>query len=335
MNFQGLSKVENAQHYIDTAFRQASKVIDDKRKQLKGKKLDRIQKSRIMEIEKVNSVKNIIVGNLDAITNAYPQTTQLPLFYLELIKATIDYFMLKKSLGALSWASKRIKDLCDKYSWKIRHCKDFDAIGKYRNEAFGRMASMVKQINENLHYLEFARKTMKAFPAIKTGIPTVVIAGYPNVGKSTLLKALTGANVEIASYPFTTKQIMMGYIEKKLQIIDTPGLLDRPIEKRNPIERHAVLALKYLAEKIIFVLDPSEGCGFPIKDQIKLMNEIKKTFAVETIVVINKIDCTAPDQMESVKNLKALHISAEKGEGIAELKKLIWPKPAPEGQTLS
>lgn len=335
MNFQGLSKVESAQHYIDTAFRQASSAIEDKRKQLKGKKLNRIQKSRIMEIEKINSVKSIIVGNLDAITNAYPQTAQLPLFYLELIKATIDYYMLKKSLGALSWASKRIKDLCDKYSRKIRQCKDFDAISQYRNEAFGRMASLVKQINENLQYLEFARKTMKAFPAVKTGIPTVVIAGYPNVGKSTLLKALTGANVKIASYPFTTKQIMMGYIEKKLQVIDTPGLLDRPIEKRNPIERHAVLALKYLAEKIIFMLDPSEACGFPIKDQIKLMNEIKKTFPAETIVVINKIDSAAPEQIEAVKNLKALHISAEKGEGIEELKRIILPKPALYGRTLS
>jgi nucleolar GTP-binding protein len=323
MNFQGLSKVENAQAYIDIAFRQSNRAIEDKRKQLKGKKLNRIQKSRIMEIEKINAVKSILAGNLDAITNAYPQTAQLPLFYLELIKATTDYYMLKKSLGAVSWASKRIKDLCDKYSRQIRQCKDFDAIIRYRNEAYGRMASIVKQIQENLKYLEFARKTMKNYPAIKTGIPTVVIAGYPNVGKSTLLKALTGANVEIASYPFTTKQIMLGYIEKRLQIIDTPGLLDRPIEKRNPIEKHAILALKYLAEKIIFILDPSEACGFPIKDQIKLMNEIKKTFPAETIVVINKIDCAAPDQMESVKNLKALHISAEKGDGIEELKKII------------
>lgn len=335
MNFQGLSKVETAQNYVDTAFRQASSVIENKRKQLKGKNLNRIQKSRIMEIEKINSVKNILVGNLDAITNAYPQTAQLPLFYLELIKATLDYELLKKSLGAISWASKRIKDLCDKQSRKIRQCKDLDAISQYRNETFGRMASITKQIDEQLRYLEFARKTMKNYPAIKTGIPTVVIAGYPNVGKSTLLKALTGADVEIASYPFTTKQIMMGYIEKKIQLIDTPGLLDRPIEKRNTIEKQAALALKYLAQKIIFILDPSESCGYPIKAQIKLMNEIKKTFRIETIVVINKIDMAAADQMEAVKNLKALQISAEKGEGIAELKQLILTESAPASQTPS
>jgi len=323
MNFQGLSKVESAKEYIEIAFRQSNKVIEEKRKQLKGKKLSRIQKSRIMEIEKVNSVKRILTGNLEAVVNAYPQTTQLPLFYLELIKATIDFFMLKKSLGAVSWAVKRIKDLCDKYSRQIRKSKDFDTIVKYRNEAYGRMASITKQVNDNLKYLELARKTMKNYPAIKTGIPTIVIAGYPNVGKSTLLKALTGANPQIASYPFTTKQIMMGYIEKKLQLIDTPGLLDRPLEKRNSIEKQAALALKYLAEKILFILDPSETCGYDIKDQLKLMNEMKKTFQIDTIVLINKIDLSTPEQMEAVANLKAIKISAETGEGIKELKEII------------
>lgn len=323
MNFQGLARIETPDVYIDFAFKRANKRAGVLRSKLKGKKMNRIRKSKTIELDKIATVKQALINQIDNILNSYPQTAHMDLFYLELVKATLDYYMLKKSLGALNWAKKQISTLFMRYNEKIKKNRQLETINKHRNEFYGRTVSVIKQIKKNLEYLERARKIMREYPAIKTGVPTIVIAGYPNVGKSTLLKALTGAKPEIASYPFTTKKIMLGYIEEKIQFIDTPGLLDRPVEKRNRIEQQAILALKYLAQKIIFMLDPSETCGYNIKDQIQLMNELKKTLSIPTIVVLNKTDLASKEQMEKVSDIKAIPISAEKKQGIDELKKAI------------
>lgn len=102
---------------------------------------------------------------------------------------------------------------------------------------------------------------------------TIVIAGFPNVGKSTLLRQITDATPEVANYPFTTKGIQIGHLErnwKKIQIIDTPGLLDRPILDMNEIELNAMVALEHLADAIFFIIDVSETCGFSIESQFNL-----------------------------------------------------------------
>jgi nucleolar GTP-binding protein len=323
MNLHGLGRIDKYDFYIDVAFRKANKRADALRSKLKGKKLNRMNKSRIIELDKLATVKQSLIDQMDKIIESYPQTAHLDPFYLDLVKSTLDYYMFKKSLGALNWVKKQVDILFKMHNAKIKKSQSLEVINKYRNQFYGRVNSVLKQVRKNLEYLEHARKVMKDYPSIKTGMPTIVIAGYPNVGKSTLLRALTSAKPEVASYPFTTKKIMLGYIGKKVQFIDTPGLLDRPIEKRNQIEKQAILALKHLAEKMIFMLDPSETCGYEIKSQIKLMNEMKKTLKVETIVVLNKIDLASPEQMEKVSKLKAIPISAEKRKGLEKLKKLI------------
>jgi nucleolar GTP-binding protein len=153
---------------------------------------------------------------------------------------------------------------------------------------------------------------------------TVVIAGYPNVGKSSLIRQLSAAKPEVAQYPFTTKQIYVGHMEKTVryekkqyQIIDTPGLLDRPLSERNNIEKQAIAALRHLADLIVFIFDPSETSGYPMSEQTLLLENIKKLFCdVPFIIVENKVD---------VKNIGSANrkISCITGEGIEELRQEI------------
>ncbi|MBZ4037900.1 50S ribosome-binding GTPase, partial [Flavobacterium sp. 17A] len=85
---------------------------------------------------------------------------------------------------------------------------------------------------------------------------TAVIAGFPNVGKSTILRQITTAEPKVADYPFTTTGIQIGHLERKwqkYQIIDTPGLLDRPIDDMNTIELNAMVALEHLADVILYI----------------------------------------------------------------------------------
>ena len=67
----------------------------------------------------------------------------------------------------------------------------------------------------------------------------IAVIGPSGTGKSTLLRQITGADPQVANYPFTTKGIQIGHTERRwqeIQIIDTPGLLDRPVLEMNDIE---------------------------------------------------------------------------------------------------
>ena len=103
--------------------------------------------------------------------------------------------------------------------------------------------------------------------------------GTQGVGKSTLLSKITDAEPQVADYPFTTKGIQIGHFEKRwrhYQIIDTPGLLDRPVGEMNDIELNAMVALEDLADAILFIFDASETCGYGLPNQFNLLEEIKQ-----------------------------------------------------------
>ena len=140
---------------------------------------------------------------------------------------------------------------------------------------------------------------MRNYPAIKTGTKTIAIAGFPNVGKTTLLMKLTGSKPDIQPYAFTTKGINVGYIKgkEKLQLLDTPGTLNR-FDTMNNIEKVAFLALKLLAEKIIYVFDITEP--YPLEQQIKLYKEIKK-MKKPVIIYLSKTDILEKGQISEFK----------------------------------
>jgi nucleolar GTP-binding protein len=85
----------------------------------------------------------------------------------------------------------------------------------------------------------------------------------------------------------------VGHFEKnkiRYQIIDTPGLLDRPLEERNEIELQAISALRHVGKVMLFIIDPSETCGYTLEKQMHLLEEIKKEFVIPMIVAANKTD---------------------------------------------
>jgi nucleolar GTP-binding protein len=320
MNFQSLRQVKTASDYVDLAFHRAKERAEVvRRRSFKG----RFEKSLAIESERVRAVRNELVSGLNQIVKSFPNIDDLPLFYSELAKCVLDYGQLKKSFGAVVWAKNKVNNFYRFYSRRMKECGDISRINVYRRAFYGRASSALKQIDGNLKFLEEARKAMKAFPTVKTTLETVVVAGFPNVGKTTLLKALTGSEPKIASYPFTTQKLMIGYCNHT-QIIDTPGLLDRPLAERSGVELQAVLALKHLAQKIIFVIDVSDLSAYSLEKQLKLFEEIKKNFKTPVIAVINKVDSTAEDKINEVKTrLKVFEVSAEKKFGIKELRRTI------------
>jgi len=134
------------------------------------------------------------------------------------------------------------------------------------------------------------------------------------------VRRISSGKPKIASYPFTTQGISVGHFESNgltFQVIDTPGLLDREMEKRNEMELKAILALRHLANVIVFVIDPSEYCGYGIDIQLRILSDIRSKFPDITIIEVeNKIDIVNLDTQR-------IKISALKGEGIEGLKEVI------------
>ncbi|MDG6221191.1 MAG: hypothetical protein QCI38_07065, partial [Candidatus Thermoplasmatota archaeon] len=122
------------------------------------------------------------------------------------------------------------------------------------------------------------------------------------------------------------KQIHVGMFEYRhlrYQVLDTPGLLDRPLEERNDIERQAILALKHLPHLVVFVLDPTEECGTSLQEQKHLYQAIKENFGrTQHILIYNKTDLMEPPEGE-------IGVSALTGAGIENLREEIARRLAP------
>ncbi len=273
-NPRKLPTVLTSQELIDKAFRKASKVTGRNKKE--------------KSLNKLSTISNVLESYFSRIVSEHPSYDNLAPFYREMVDAVVGLGQLKKSLAALQWANSMTQKIISRGIRKIKGGQNPETVLK---EVYGRIASVIEQIDYELRFLNEAKQKMREIPTLSNDF-TAVFAGYPNVGKSSIVSVISTVKPEIASYPFTTKKIYVGYIagSKRIQVIDTPGLLDRPIEKRNRIEKRAILALKHLADVIVFVIDPTEICGFELEKQLSLLSEIKSQFDIPIIEIYSKSD---------------------------------------------
>ena len=301
--------VMTADELIESAFRRATKV------QIIGAR-SKIDKIKQMDMAKINSVSDKVETALRGYVKAFPSLDRMPPFYQEMIGLLVGTDQLKKSLGAVDWCADQVNRIARQYRNGIKMTKVISSMDELRAEMYGRTASLLRQIDKDLRFLNKARDQIKALPTIDPEARTIVIAGAPNVGKSQLVAAISTAKPKVATYPFTTKEITVGVLVVKrvrYQIIDTPGLLDRPLDERNQIERQAIIALRHLADLVVFLLDPTGSCGYPLDYQLSLLEQIKEQYPKSKLIVVeNKADLLA-GKGENPR------VSALTGEGVEEL----------------
>lgn len=288
-----LPHIPTPDEIIDKAFNRASKAASKVRS---SKLHPRVKGKRIEEV-RVDTACDIITSTFNGIVVGTPIIEELPEFYQDYIDIVVGVDQYKHSLGAVFWALGVIKQIQSQYTSRIRKSDSLSAI-PIRKEAYGRIVSIVKRIEDELDFLDFCKRELKNMPNINFDAIRVVIAGFPNVGKSTLLNNITDASPKVANYPFTTQGLQIGNYElgyKKYQIIDTPGLLDRSINDMNEIELNAIAALEHLGNIIIYIFDPSETSGFLMENQYLLYAEIKKVFETQMICLFNKTDLLEDD----------------------------------------
>lgn len=307
--FSNIPTILTADELLEKAFHSASRIVVSDR--------EKFYRTRSTAVARLQAAAQIIDSTLKKYVEAFPSFERLHPFYYELTDLLIGVGRLKKSLGAIDWCRKRVLVIAGKHTSQIKRTRNEKTVENLRKSAYGRISSVVQQVGSELEFLNKARDELGSIPSLDTEAPTIVVAGYPNVGKSSLVKLLSSATPRIAPYPFTTTSIHVGYYEHRwmrYQFIDTPGLFDRPIGNMKKAEKQAMLALKHLADLIIFILDSTDHCGYPVEEQKNLLSEMRKIFDVPIIVVENKAD---------IKRRKSeyLSISAVTGEGIDTLRK--------------
>ncbi|MBI4286124.1 MAG: GTPase ObgE [Chloroflexi bacterium] len=160
-------------------------------------------------------------------------------------------------------------------------------------------------------------------------IADVGIIGYPNVGKSSLLAAVSAAQPKVAAYPFTTREPVLGMVEsgeKRFVMAEIPGLIAGAHLGRglgHEFLRHAMRTRVFL-----HLIDGTSAS--PVEDMIQVNNEISLFDSAlgqkPQMVAVNKIDLSeVRASLQSIRqafreaSVNVFFVSAATGEGLSEL----------------
>lgn len=135
----------------------------------------------------------------------------------------------------------------------------------------GRLKSKVAEKKEKLERQSSAGGGT-GYSVEKHGDATVALVGFPSVGKSTLINAMTNADSEVGSYEFTTLDVnpgMLQYRGANIQMLDVPGLIEGAASGRG--DGQAVLSVVRTADLVVFVLSV-----FEIEQCARLREELYK-----------------------------------------------------------
>ena len=264
-----------------------------------------IGRIRAFYMRKVKFTQEAFTERLGNILEDFPRLDDIHPFYADLCNVLYDRDHYKLALGQLNTAKHLIATLSKDYVRLLKYGDSLYRCKQLKRAALGRMCTLMKKHKASLAYLEEVRKHLSRLPSIDPNTRTLLITGYPNVGKSSFMNKVTRADVEVEPYAFTTKSLFVGHMDYKYlrwQVLDTPGILDKPLEERNTIEMQAVTALAHLQCCVLYFMDLSEQCGWSVEQQAKLFENIRPLFANKPLViVVNKIDVMPFESLEADK----------------------------------
>jgi nucleolar GTP-binding protein len=319
MNFQSLPPIEFPDEMLDKAFSRARKRADYMQS-TRSKESDKFLLQKKVAYEKVATIKLNVAKDLSRITTAFPDFSNLPEFYEELVKSRFAIDEVKLALGRVGGLLSQLDTLVAKTQITIRQAETVAQLQAAVESFYGRLSGSMQKTKSAFTVLEKVRSVLVSFPTIKDGCFSVALAGFPNVGKSTLLSQLTTSKPKIAPYAFTTTTLNVGYYKQaydEVQVIDTPGTLAR-FEKMNAVEQQAFLCLKYVADVIVMIIDPTET--YPLQDQEKLLAEVR-VHEKPIIVYLSKTDIA--DELLVAKLQKKFSAIVDKDELREQVKQLI------------
>ncbi|MEM0334819.1 MAG: GTPase [Thermofilum sp.] len=292
---------------------------------------ERVKEVKRRQARCVRIAAKTVRSTLREVYTSSPYVEKLHPFYRELCRLSFDLNEYKVCLARLRSAERIVSRIAAESLRELKGVETAKDAIRVRRSFFGRLGSLLESLEDCLIMLRQAQLSMLKLPEINPDLAAVIIAGAPNVGKSSLLRALTRAKPEVQPYPFTTRNIILGVMEHgvyRVQLVDTPGLLDSPLEDKSRIEQQAVLALRYLGDAAIFVADPTETCGFTLDFQRRVYEQVTGIFPEGSVIVaVNKLDIAQEEHLHRFEmvfpGVEYLPISAEKRINLDKLADLL------------
>ncbi|KAL8769747.1 MAG: hypothetical protein Q9209_004363 [Squamulea sp. 1 TL-2023] len=325
-----IQPVPTSQEFLDIVLSRTQRRLPTQIRS--GFKISRI---RAFYTRKVKYTQETFTEKLTAILDGFPRLQDIHPFHKDLLNTLYDADHFRIALGTLSTSKHLIETVSRDYVRLLKYAQSLFQCKQLKRAALGRMATLCRRLKDPLVYLEQVRQHLGRLPSIDPNTRTLLICGYPNVGKSSFLRSVTRADVDVQPYAFTTKSLFVGHFDYKylrFQAIDTPGILDHPLEEMNTIEMQSITAIAHLRSAILYFMDLSEQCGYSVQAQIQLFQSIKPLFANKLVfIVINKIDLMRPEDLDpETKGLldfvlkpggvELLKLSCTTTEGVTEVK---------------
>ncbi|KAJ5805158.1 Nucleolar GTP-binding protein 1 [Penicillium riverlandense] len=295
--WKDIAPVPTSQEFLDIVLSRTQRQLPTQIRA--GFKISRI---RGFYTRKVKYTQETFGEKFTSILDGFPRLQDIHPFHKDLMNTLYDADHFRIALGQVSTAKHLIETVSRDYVRLIKYAQSLFQCKQLKRAALGRMATICRRLKDPLVYLEQVRQHLGRLPSIDPNTRTLLICGYPNVGKSSFLRSITRADVDVQPYAFTTKSLFVGHFDYKylrFQAIDTPGILDHPLEEMNTIEMQSITAVAHLRSAILYFMDLSEQCGYSVGDQIKLFHSIKPLFANKIVyIVVNKIDVRRPEDLE-------------------------------------
>jgi GTP-binding protein HflX len=186
----------------------------------------------------------------------------------------------------------------------------------------------IAQLKRRLQRTKGARRTMRR-ERERAALPTIALAGYTNAGKSTLLNALTGAQVGVRERLFHTLDPTTRSFEvagRSYVVTDTVGFI-RKLPHQLVDAFSATLEEALEADLLLHVADAS----VPLEELAEMLAAVEEVLgeigAAERprLLALNKVDLIDAEQRRQLRfrHPRAIQVSAETGEGLEELKRAV------------
>ncbi|KAM9349816.1 GTP-binding protein 4 [Symphorus nematophorus] len=309
-NFKKIMVVPTAKDFIDITLsktqRKTPTVIH---------KHYQIHRIRHFYMRKVKFTQQNYHDRLTQILTDFPKLDDIHPFYADLMNVLYDKDHYKLALGQINIAKNLIDNVAKDYVRLMKYGDSLYRCKQLKRAALGRMCTILKRQKSSLEYLEQVRQHLSRLPTIDPNTRTLLLCGYPNVGKSSFINKVTRADVDVQPYAFTTKSLFVGHMDYRYlrwQVVDTPGILDHPLEERNTIEMQAITALAHLRAAVLYVMDVSEQCGHTLQEQLELFNNIRPLFANKPLIIVaNKCDVKKINELSEENQKIFADLSAE------------------------
>ncbi|KAJ8905779.1 hypothetical protein NDN08_002284 [Rhodosorus marinus] len=290
---------------------------------------------RLSSLKKLDTFRQELANRLEKYLREFPRKSKLHPYEDALVDLTLESIGLNK-YGGYNGVLEEILDLKKKINIQgkdlsngIRNAENKKGLEKAFEDAFTSLENIYRKNWGSVERLKLMAIALHRLQIADVDVPTIIIAGAPNVGKSSLVRVYSSGIPEVCAYPFTTKTIIMGHFTESgrtFQMTDTPGLLNRDEDDRNTIEKLAVAALQHLNSVVLFIVDLTEDCGTSVADQLELRTAIRERFPRadrQWIDVLSKSDLDEFFKHESLYLENAtdpIQVSVETGQNLEPLK---------------